>query len=200
MSSLRRSSALAGILVAGAGIGGLASAQGGVGGGSSGTGTVGTGTVGAGTIITATSPGPTPVGPPTAASAEQTHPRALPRTGGRRTHFTVRLTLAQAPGHSGVLAVAYGLELTPPAGRSFRRCGLRAPVSVDAGVAHQVVRIALGRPVAGWCSGRYTVDVFLRRGPYCPRPELGRPPTPCPLFAEQELKVGTAHFTVSPRH
>jgi hypothetical protein len=73
-------------------------------------------------------------------------------------------------------------------------------MNIDSGIAHQVVRVVLNTPPAGWCAGRYTLTVFLQRGPYCPRPLPGQPPTPCPEFAEQDLDVGTAHFTVAIKH
>ncbi len=159
-------------------------------------GSSGTGTVGPGTIVSA--PSPSPGGLPRGTAAEQTHPAVLPRTGGRRTRFVVRLTLADAPGHAGVLATDYRLAITVPAKRSLSRCSPAGPASIDAGIAHQVVRVPLATPAGGWCRGRYALTVFLQRGPYCPRPAPGSPPTPCPEFAEQDLGVGSAHFTVGP--
>ncbi len=44
------------------------------------------------------------------------------------------------------------------------------------------------------------MTVFLERGPYCPPPTAGRPPTPCPEFATQELDVGDTHFTITTSH
>ena len=101
---------VAAVLAAGVAVGGaIALAQSGAGVGSSGTGAVGTGT-----IVTATPTTPTPAGPPSGTSAEQTHPSVLPRTGHAYTRFTARLTLADAPGHSGVLATDYRLQLSVP--------------------------------------------------------------------------------------
>ena len=40
------------------------------------------------------------------------------------------------------------------------------------------------------------MTVFLQRGPYCPKPVEGQPPTPCPEFATQELDTGSTSFTV----
>jgi hypothetical protein len=158
---------------------------------------VGSGTAGSGTIVTSPSTTPSRVGPPRGTPAEQTHPVLLPHTGGQRTRFAVRLTLADAPGHSGSLSSAYRLQLTPPPKRSIRRCAPQTLATITSGIVHQVDRVALSTPGAGWCSGRYTLVVYLQRGPYCPRPMAGVPPTPCPEFAEQDVIVGTAHFTVT---
>jgi hypothetical protein len=189
----------------GLGLGGaLALGQNGGGPGSSGTGTIGPGATVTATAPTPTIPGPAPspgppTGPPTGTPGEQTHPGVVPRRGTPRTRFAVRLTLATTPGHSGVLATDYRLQLRVPARRSVSRCSPPAPANIGAGIAHQVVRIPLVTPAGGWCTGRYTLTVFLQRRPYCPRPPPGRPPTPCPLFAERDLAVGTAHFVVAPR-
>jgi hypothetical protein len=184
---------LAAILAGACGVGGAAAlAQGGVGVGSSGT-----GTVGPATTVTATSTTPIPAGPPKGTAAEQTDPAVIPRTGRAHTHFTARLTLADAPGHTGVLATDYRLQLTGPREHAAPRCTPAAPANIDSGIAHQIVRIALNAPAAGWCTGRYTLTVFLQRGPYCPATAPGQPPPPCPEFATQELDVGNAHFTVA---
>ena len=184
---------LAAALAAGVAAGGVvALAQSGAGVGSSGT-----STVGPGTIVTATSTTPTPAGPPRGTAAEQTHPSVLPRTGRAHTRFTARLTLADAPGHSGVLATDYRLQLTAPRNRVARRCSPPTPPTIDSGSAHEVVRTALAAPVAGWCTGRYALTVFLQRGPYCPAPSPGQPPRPCPEFATQEVNVGYATFVVT---
>jgi hypothetical protein len=185
-----------GVLAAGVGAGGaVALAQSGPGVGSSGT-----GTVGPGTIVTATSTTPAPAGPPTGTAAEQTHPSVLPRTGRAHTRFTASLTLADAPGHSGVLATDYRLQLSAAQQHVARRCLPPTAPNIDSGTANQVVRIPLTGPAAGWCTGRYTLTVFLQRGPYCPAPTPGQPPPPCPEFATQELDVGHANFVVTDRH
>lgn len=191
MRTAPRLSVLAAVLAAGVGAGGAcALGQGGVG-------SSVTGTVRPGTIVTATS---TPAGPPKGTVTEQTHPSVLPRTGGARTRFAVRLTLADAPGHTGVLATAYRLQLSVPAKHAISRCSPAAPTNIDSGIARRVVRVALIEPTAGWCTGRYTLTVLLQRGPYCPKPSAGAPPTPCPEFAERDLNVGEAHFIVTTRH
>ena len=138
-------------------------------------------------------------GSPRGTAAEQTHPSVLPHTGRARTRFTARLTLAEAPGHSGVLATDYRLALSAPRTHTTRRCLPVTPMNIDSGAAHQVVRIPLSTPARGWCSGRYTLTVFLQRGPYCPAPTPGKPPPPCPEFATQELDVGHATFDVAGR-
>src|ERR1022692_4703945 len=132
-----------GVLAAGGGA--VALAQGGPGGGSSGT-----GTVGPGTTVTATSTTPAPAGPPSGTAAEQTHPSVLPRTGRAHTRFTASLTLADAPGHSGVLATDYRLQLSAEQKHVARRCLPAAPPNIDSGAANQVVRIPLTGPAAGW--------------------------------------------------
>jgi hypothetical protein len=195
MRSPPRLLVLIAVVAGGIGVGGaLALGQ-----GSAGLGSSGTGTVGPGATVTATTTTPGTVGAPGATPAQQTHPSILPGRGQRRTRFVVRLTLATAPGHSGVLSTDYRLQLRVPAHRSVARCAPPAPSTIDAGVAHQVVRVPLVPPAGGWCTGRYTITVFLQRGPYCPKPAPGRPPTPCPLFAERDLAVGTAHFVVAAR-
>jgi hypothetical protein len=187
---------LAAVLAAGVAAGGaVALAQSGADAGSSGT-----GTVGPGTIVTATSTTPTRTGPPRGTMAEQTHPSVLPRTGRARTRFTASLTLADAPGHSGVLATDYRLQLSARRKHVARRCLPATLPNIDSGSANQVVRIALTAPEAGWCTGRYTLTVFLQRGPYCPAPSPGQPPPPCPQFATQELDVGHATFVVTSQH
>jgi hypothetical protein len=60
-------------------------------------------------------------------------------------------------------------------------------------------QIKLTPPAHGWCKGTHRVTVFLQRGPYCPPPVQGQPPTPCPEFATQELDTGAAGFKVRPK-
>jgi hypothetical protein len=187
---------LAAIVAAGVAAGGaVALAQNGAGVGSSGT-----GTVGPGTVVTATSTTPTPAGPPMGTAAEQTYPSVLPRAGSAHTRFTASLTLADAPGHSGVLAIDYRLQLSLSRKHGARRCSPPTPPNIDSGSANQLIHIPLTAPESGWCVGRYTLTVFLQRGPYCPAPTPGQPPPPCPEFATQELDVGHASFVVTSRH
>lgn len=133
----------------------------------------------------------------TGTAGQQTHPYVRPRAGGPHAHFFLHLTLALAPGHAGVVANDYQLQVKVPPARPRARCSPPAPADIDSGMAHQSIRIGLTAPAAGWCRGQYTVTVFLQRGPYCPKPAPGQPPAPCPEFATQELGVGSTHFTVT---
>jgi len=159
-----------------------------------------TATVGPATGVIATSTTRTPAGPPMGTAAEQTHPSVLPRSGRAHTRFTAGLTLADAPGHSGVLATDYRLQLSVKRKHVTPRCSPPPPPNIDAGSANQRVHIPLTAPKFGWCVGRYTLTVFLQRGPYCPAPTPGQPPSPCPEFATQDLDVGHANFVVTSRH
>lgn len=127
---------------------------------------------------------------------QQTDPRVQPRSGGPRTHFVAFFTVRDALGHRGVLASDYRLQVDAPKG-ARPSCAPPQPPIIAAGRQGTMARIALRAPAHGWCAGRHTVTVFLERGPYCPPPGTGKPPTPCPLFASQDLKVGAARFTVS---
>lgn len=160
----------------------------------------GTGTVGPRADATTSGTTRTPAAPPLSAVADETHPSVLPRSGRARTRFAATLTLADAPGHSGVLAVDYRLQLQPPPGRRPQRCAPTQPPNIDSGSARQVVRVALTTPERGWCAGRYRLTIFLQRGPYCPAPSPGQQPPPCPEFATQELDVGHASFVVTSQH
>lgn len=186
-----------------AGSGGVACAAT-IGQGPGGSGSSGTATVGPGTTVNAGSgtASPSPNGPPQGTPAQRTHPAILPATGYGHTRFTIRLTLADTPGHSGVVASDYRLQLTAPAKTSASRCDPHPPpANIESGTAGEVLRIPLTAPTLGWCTGRYRLTVFLQRGPYCPRPAAGQPPPPCPEFATQELDVGETRFTItSPRY
>ncbi len=155
---------------------------------------------GASTAITGTVVAPAPsspggTGPPTASPAERTHPRVRPKVGGARTSFTLWFTLRQAPGHAGVLATDYRVQVSPPS-HARASCWPAQPAPVQMGRKGETVRRRLATPSTGWCVARYAVTVYLQRGPYCPPPTAGKPPTPCPEFATQELKVGEVRFTV----
>lgn len=128
-------------------------------------------------------------------SAEQTHPRVHPGEGGRHTSFTLSFTARQNLGHAGVVATDYRVQVSPvrPAGAS---CWPLQPVPISSGSPGQVIRLRLHPPRPGWCNRRYTVTVFLQRGPYCPPPTTGQPPPPCPEFATQDLDTGQVNFTV----
>ena len=152
-----------------------------------------------GAVVTAAPAGSTPAtGAPQATKAQRTYPRVLPRTGSRRTAFAVYFTLRAQPGHTGVLETDYRVDIGPPP-HARPACAAPAPDTITTGQAGDVRRVALAGPAGGWCAGRYAVTIFLQRGPYCPPPQDGQPPTPCPEFATQELDTGRAHFVVRPR-
>ncbi len=132
-----------------------------------------------------------------ATSNELTHPRVHPSTGTRLTPFTLAFTLREAPGHQGVFAVDYRVQVVAPPGAPTS-CNPNPPPNIESGAVGESEQIALQPPAQGWCSGTYWTTVFLQRGPYCPPPVEGQPPTPCPEFATQDLDTGTAGFTIGP--
>ena len=93
------------------------------------------------------------------------------------------------------MATEYRAQVTAPPG-SRSSCMAAQPPAIDSGTAGATERIALPPPAGGWCRGTYLVTVFLQRGPYCPKPVEGQPPTACPEFATQELDTGSTSFTV----
>jgi hypothetical protein len=132
---------------------------------------------------------------PQAPAADQTHPLVLPRRGRRFTRFAMYFTLREKPGHAGVLATDYRISVSaPPHARPI--CRPPALPDVTSGDSREVIRVMLATPPAGWCAGRYAATTFLQRGPYCPLPPPGQPPTPCPEFASQDLDAGHAYFVV----
>jgi len=135
-------------------------------------------------------------GPPKGAAGQQTDPHVRPRGGTPRTHFVAFFTVRDVLGHRGVLATDYRLQVDAPKG-ARASCAPPQPPIIATGRQGTVTRVALRAPAHGWCAGRHTVIVFLQRGPYCPPPAPGKPPTACPLFASQDLEVGAAQFTVS---
>ncbi|MDX6581111.1 MAG: hypothetical protein QOI10_295 [Solirubrobacterales bacterium] len=130
---------------------------------------------------------------------ERTHPQIQPANGHRHTPFTLTFTLRETPGHQGVYAVDYRVEITPPRTASAS-CMPDQPPIIETGTAGATQQVPLTPPARGWCRGSHRVTVFLERGPYCPPPVEGQTPTPCPLFASQELDTGHAVFTVAKRH
>jgi len=94
-----------------------------------------------------------------------------------------------------VLAVDYRIWIAPPP-HTRAACQPAALPDIAEGHAGAPARVTLASPPHGWCPGTYTVTVSLQRGPYCPKPASGGPPTPCPEFATQDLNTGRAHFTV----
>jgi len=96
-----------------------------------------------------------------------------------------------------VIATGYRVQVDQPSS-SRAACAAPGPPPVDRGTQGTSATVGLAPPRYGWCRGSYAVRVFLQRGPYCPKPQDGQPPQPCPLFASQEIPVGTTRFTVSP--
>lgn len=183
------------ILVMGAGVAAATVAEGqGEVAGSAGTGTA-TATV---VTVSPTNGAPESSGAPKAPSGERTHPRLQPTIGRRHTRFTLTFTLRDAPGHQGVLAVDYRVQVAPPVGARASCTPAETP-TIDTGTAGAIEQVSLRPPAQGWCRGLHRVTVFLERGPYCPPPVEGQTPTPCPEFATQELDTGDASFTVRPR-
>jgi hypothetical protein len=134
-------------------------------------------------------------GLPSVPSNERTYPQVHPTSGSRLTVFTLTFTLRAAPGHEGVMATEYQVQVTAPAG-SGSSCIAPPPPAIDSGTAGALEQITLTPPAGGWCRGTYLVTVFLQRGPYCPPPTQGQQPIPCPEFATQELDAGSTSFTV----
>lgn len=155
----------------------------------------GTGTAAPGTTVTATPSSTQPAGPPAGSSAQQTHPAVRPRHPTRRSHVSVQLTLSDAPGHHGTVQSDYRIQIDRPSG-SRRACSAAAPANITRGTQGERITVALPSPRYGWCRGTYKVTVLLQRGPYCPAPEDGQPPQPCPAFASQDLRVGRSTFVV----
>ena len=179
-------------VVAGAATAAVAEGQG------STSGTTGSGTA-TGTTVTSSPPHTTPKSPesPNTPSNELTHPQVHPSTGARLTSFTLAFTLREAPGHQGVFAVDYRVQVAAPPGAPTS-CNPNPPPTIESGAVGESEQIALQPPAQGWCNGTYRATVFLQRGPYCPPPVEGQPPTPCPEFPTQELDTGTASFTIGP--
>jgi PASTA domain len=131
-----------------------------------------------------------------AAESESTHPRVRPIYGQAATSFTLTFTLRETPGHEGVLATDYSVLVTPL--KPGASCAPPQPPPIESGAAGETVQISLPAPAGGWCRGTYAVTVFLQRGPYCPPPQEGGLPVPCPEFALQDLDTGGSGFTVGP--
>jgi hypothetical protein len=188
---IRRSAIAILAVVGGAAIASVAVGQGQV------SGTVASGTA-TGTTVTASPPGTMPESPESAnvPSNERTYPQVRPTKGGRLTSFALTFTLRDAPGHQGVLEVDYRVQVTAPPGAAAS-CIPNQPPPIERGAVGELEQITLPPPAHGWCGGTYRATVFLQRGPYCPPPVEGQPPTPCPEFATQELDTGTASFTVA---
>jgi len=105
-------------------------------------------------------------------------------------HFTAREDL----GVHGVIATDYRVNAAGPARTT---CARAASVRVAKGSVGDRLRAVL-EPVgrSRWCRGRFRGVVLLERGPYCPKPQSGQPPAPCPEFASQALDTGHFAFRV----
>jgi hypothetical protein len=128
-------------------------------------------------------------------SNERTDPQIHPTSGSGLTAFTLTFNLRDAPGHEGVMATEYRVQVAAPPG-SRSSCMAAQPPAIDSGTAGALEQITLTPPAGGWCGGTYLVTVFLQRGPYCPTPVEGQQPIPCPEFATQALDTGSTTFTV----
>ena len=128
-------------------------------------------------------------------SSERTNPQIHPTSGSGLTVFALTFTLRDAPGHEGVMATGYRVQVAAPPG-SGSSCMTAQPPAIDSGTAGTLEHITLTPPAGGWCGGTYFVTVFLQRGPYCPTPVEGQQPIPCPEFATQELDTGSTSFMV----
>jgi hypothetical protein len=129
--------------------------------------------------------------------SEGTDPHVRPAYGQAATVFTLTFTLRKTPGHEGVMATDYRVAVAPPPG-SGGPCAASQPAAVDSGVAGELRALALTPPSGGWCRGTYQVTVVLQQGPYCPPPQEGGQPVPCPEFATRDLDTGATVFTVGP--
>lgn len=138
------------------------------------------------------------VAPATASAteSESTHPRVRPAYGQADSAFTLTFTLRETPGHEGILATDYSVLVTPL--KPDAPCVPPQSAPIESGAAGEVKAVSLTPPEGGWCKGTYAVTVFLQRGPYCPPPEEGGLPVPCPAFALQDLETGGSGFTVGP--
>jgi hypothetical protein len=130
-------------------------------------------------------------------SNERTDPKIRPPSGSGLTIFTLTFTLRHAPGHEGVTATEYRVQVAAPPD-SGSSCIAPQPPAIVSGTAGALEQVSLTPGVNGWCTGTYLVTVLLQRGPYCPPPQEGQQPIPCPEFVTQELDTGSANFTVGP--
>jgi hypothetical protein len=129
--------------------------------------------------------------------SEGTDPQVSPAYGQASTVFNLTFTLRKTLGHEGVMATDYRVALAPPP-HSGGSCAVSQPATVDSGAAGELRALALSPPPDGWCRGIYQVSILLQQGPYCPPPQEGRQPVPCPEFATRDLDTGSTDFTVGP--
>lgn len=138
-----------------------------------------------------------PIGNAAASEDGSTDPHVLPAVGRASTVFTLTFTLRTTPGHEGVIATDYRVAIAPPPG-SEGSCTGSQPAPIDSGVTGEARTLSLAPPLGGWCSGPYEVSILLQSGPYCPPPQPGVQPAPCPEFATRDLNTGSTVFTVFP--
>ena len=119
----------------------------------------------------------------------------IPPRGHRGTSFAAYFTLRSRPGPEGVFENTYSVHVARR-GRLRARCLASSPEVVQSGTPGSIARVPLPAPRGGWCRGRYRVTVVLDRGPYCPKPGPGESPQACPLFPNQLIETGAAHFSV----
>jgi hypothetical protein len=137
------------------------------------------------------------VGGAAGSEREGTDPHVRPAYGQASTVFNLTFTLRKTPGHEGVMATDYRVAVAPPPG-SGGTCTASQPAMVDSGTAGELRTLALTPPPDGWCRGAYQVTVLLQQGPYCPPPQEGGQPVPCPEFATRDLDTGSTVFIVGP--
>lgn len=126
-----------------------------------------------------------------------TDPHVRPAYGQVSSVFTLTFTLRETPGHEGVRETDYRVAVAPPPG-SGAPCAANQPAAIDSGAAGELRALALTPPSGGWCRGTYQVTILLQQGPYCPSPQEGGQPVPCPEFATRDLDTGSTFFTVGP--
>jgi PASTA domain len=130
-------------------------------------------------------------------ASEGTDPHVRPAYGQASTAFTLTFTLRETPGHEGVMQTDYRVAVaSPPGGQPS--CAASQPATIDSGAAGEPRTLPLTPPSGGWCHGTYQVSILLQHGPYCPPPQEGGQPVPCPAFATQDLDTGSTVFTVGP--
>jgi hypothetical protein len=137
------------------------------------------------------------VGGAAGSESEGTDPHVRPAYGQASTVFNLTFTLRKTPGHEGVMATDYRVAVAQPP-RSGGSCTASHPATVDSGATGELRALALTPPPDGWCRGTYHVSVLLQQGPYCPPPQQGGQPVPCPEFATRDLDTGSTVFTVGP--
>jgi hypothetical protein len=108
---IRRSVVLTLAVIAGAATAAVAEGQGPT------SGIMGSGTA-TGTTVTVSPPQATPESPEPASvpTSELTHPQVRPAKGGRRSAFALSFTLREAPGHEGIFAEDYSVQVAAPPG------------------------------------------------------------------------------------